>query len=263
MIDRLVAIEFNRQAGSGRTNPGYVVAENADGKEIELILKLSAKCDRGVTSLAMELLCACLAGDLGLPVPQPYLVDLDAEWIDSILDAGWASAARQSVPVAFGSKRVPAGFGQWITGTSVTKPLSANAAAILLFDAIVDNPDRRQDNPNCLQNGSDIRIIDHELCFGELIIGWQDPWKLGALQHMATIGVHIFRDALRGRDIDWPPITEAWQRLSDEAISDYEAVIPDEWSEALPFVRGAIGKIKNARNHIAECAIEVQRVLKC
>lgn len=263
MIERLVAIEFNKQAGSGRTNPGFVVAQNADGKEVELIAKLSAKCDRGVTSLAIELLCACLAGDLGLPVPQPYIVDLDSDWIDSIINPGWADAARQSIPVAFGSKRVPAGFGQWIAGTSVAEPLTTNAAAILLFDAIVDNPDRRQINPNCLQNGSDIRIIDHELCFGPLLIGWQAPWKIGALQHMATNGIHIFRDALRGRDIDWSSITGAWQQLSDDDISGYEAIIPNEWSSALPFVQEAIGKIKNARHHIAECAIEVQRVLKC
>lgn len=263
MIERLAAIQFDRQAGNGRTEPGFIVAENAAGEEIELIVKLSAKCDRGVTSLAMELLCACLAGDLNLPVPQPYVVDLDLEWIDSIIDVGWANAARQSVPVAFGSRRAGSGFGQWITGTKVVEPLSSRAAAVLLFDAITDNPDRRQINPNCLQRGDEIRIIDHELCFGPMLIGWQPPWTLGALQHMATNGMHIFRDALRGKDVDWVPVTESWKQLSDEAISDYEAVIPDEWSEALPFVQAAIGKIRNARDHIAECAIEVQRVLKC
>lgn len=80
---------------------------------------------------------------------------------------------------------------------------------------------------------------------------------------MATPGLHIFRDALRGKDVDWLPITEAWKQLSDGTISDYEAAIPVEWSGALPFVQEAINKIGNARDHIEECAIEVQRVLKC
>jgi hypothetical protein len=263
MIERLAAIQFDRRAGNGRTEPGFVLAENSDGQVVELIVKLSAKCERGTTSLAIELLCACLAGDLNLPVPEPCLVDLGAEWIDSIVDVEWAISARQSALVAFGSKRVPAGFGQWIAGTSVVEPLTSKAAAVLLFDAVTDNPDRRQINPNCLQRGDEIRIIDHELCFGPLLIGWQPPWQVGALQHMATFGMHIFRDSLRGKDVDWVPITEAWKRLSDETISGYEAVIPVEWSGALPFVRDALRKIRHARDHIAKCAIEVQRVLKC
>jgi hypothetical protein len=263
MIERLRAIQFDKQAGNGRTEPGFIVAETVAGNEIELIAKLSAKCDRGATSLSIELLCACLAGNLGLPIPQPYVVDLDTQWIDSIVDDHWAAAARASIPVAFGSKRVPTGFGQWVMGTSMVEPLTSTAAAVLLFDAVIDNPDRRQNNPNCLQRGDQLRIIDHELCFGEMIIGWRPPWHVGALQHMATPGVHIFREALRGRDIDWVPIIEPWQKLPDEIISCYEHVIPAEWSAGIPFVHAAIERIRNARDHIVECAIEVQRVLKC
>lgn len=263
MIERLTAIQFDRKAGNGRTEPGFVVAEKADGRVIELITKLSAKCDRGATSLAIEMLCACLAGDLGLPIPQPYILDFDDEWIDTITDADWAHAARQSIPVAFGSKRVPAGFGQWVTGTNMVEPLMSGAAAVLLFDAVTDNPDRRQTNPNCLQRGNELRIIDHELCFGEMLIGWQPPWFTGSLQFMATPGQHIFRDALRGKNVDWSSITESWKQLPDETLSDYEAVIPVEWSVSLPFVQAAIEKVRNARDHIDACANELQRVLKC
>lgn len=263
MIMRLTAIQFDRQAGNGRTAPGFIVAENAAGEEVELIVKLSAKCDRGVTSLAVELLCACLAGDLGLPVPQPFIVDLSPEWIDSIVDPAWLAAARQSIPVAFGSQRVPAGFGQWVTGTSMVERIASTAASVLLFDALTDNPDRRQTNPNCLQRGDEIRIIDHELCFGPLLIGWRPPWQVGALHHMTTPGIHIFRDALRGRDVEWASITQPWKELSDETISDYEAILPAEWATALPHMQSALEQIRNARDHIDECAIEIQRVLKC
>jgi len=263
MIERLSAIQFDKKAGSVRTEPGFVVAQSLANDDIEVIVKLSSKCDRGPTSLAIELLCACLAGDLRLPIPQPYVVDFAAEWIDSIVDQDWAAAARQSIPVAFGSKRVPAGFGPWIADTRIIPALTATAASVLLFDAVTDNPDRRSANPNCLQRGDEIRIIDHELCFGPMIIGWQAPWKIGALQHMATNGIHIFRDALRGVDVNWAPIVETWRLLSDNMIAGYESAIPDEWSAALPAVRKAIGKIIDARDHIAECANEVQRVLKC
>ncbi len=263
MINRVTAIQFDRRATNGRTVPGHIVAENDVGECVELIAKLSAKCDRGATSLAMEALCACLAADLGLPIPQPFAVDLSPDWIDSVVDSGWREAARQSLPVAFGSKRAPAGFSQWMAGSSMIERLKSTAAAVLLFDAVIDNPDRRSSNPNCLQRGDEIRIIDHELCFGPLIIGWRPPWQMGALQHMSTPGIHIFRDALRGMDIEWAPVTESWKELSDDAILDYAAVLPPEWAAAMPHVQAALDKIRSARDHIDECAREVQRVLKC
>lgn len=261
MIERLSPIQFDRKAATGRTGPGFIVCEDMNEADVEVVVKLSSGCDRAETSLAMEVMCACLAGDLGLPIPQPYLVQMDPDWIESVNDHAWAQRARASSSVAFGSKRVPAGFGQWVAGTSMVEPLSSSAAAILLFDAIVDNPDRRGENPNCLQRGDQLRIIDHELCFGPLIIGWKPPWMLAALQHFETPGAHIFRDALHRRAIEWEPIAAPWKELSDAQIADYEAAIPAEWAAALPAVRTAIDKIKSARDHIDECVSEVQRVL--
>jgi len=55
--------------------------------------------------------------------------------------------------------------------------LVQTAAEVLVFDAIVQNPDRRADNPNCLVRGDEIRIIDHELAFSHgLVIGSVPPW---------------------------------------------------------------------------------------
>lgn len=135
-------------------------------------------------------------------------------------------------------------------------------ASILLFDALIDNPDRRADNPNCFVWGDHIRIFDHELAFGPLILGRRNPWEMGALNHFETPGFHIFREGLKGRNPDWPAITARWTALSDGNIEDYEAAIPGEWDEALPHVGEAIVKIKAARDHIEACAQEVQRVLR-
>lgn len=141
--------------------------------------------------------------------------------------------------------------------------ITATAASVLLFDCVTDNPDRRATNPNCLQRGDEVRIIDHELCFGSLILGWQPPWVTGSLQHLASPGQHIFRDALRGRTIDWDPITAEWKKLSDGDIAGYVAALPEEWAAATPAVSAAAEKIRAARDHIDQCAVEVQRVLIC
>ena len=162
---------------------------------MELVAKLSASCERGVTSLSIELLASCLAGDLGLPVEEPLLdSEIDGEWLNSVADEQWQSAADASSPVAFGCRRAPNGFGQWITGTSLTEALVLTAAGVLMFDCITDKYRPASYNPNCLQKGEEIRIIDHELCFPPYLIGWKPPWELGSLNHIAASGVHIFRE---------------------------------------------------------------------
>jgi hypothetical protein len=216
----------------------------------------------GTTSLATELVCACLAGDLGLPVPQPYLVQMDNAWVNSIHDPQWRELAQRSTSVAFGSRKVPAGFSSWIQHTSLINPLTDVAGAVLLFDAITDNPDRRAENPNCLLRGDEIRIIDHELALSSVpLLGYRPPWELGGLQHMERPGAHIFRDALHRRVVDWQPIRERWAHLSDGQLADYAAIIPPEWSASLPAVQRAITKITSARDQIDGCIAEVQRLI--
>lgn len=264
MIETVTAVQFDKLAGNGRTGPGFITCEDAAGEPVELVAKLSARCDLRETSLAMELVSACLAGDLGLPVPQPYLVQMDPDWIDTVSDASWAAAARQSSALAFGSKRVPPGYNSWVVGTVLMGGMVAAAAGVIIFDAIIDNPDRRESNSNCLQRGDDLRIIDHELCLSPVpLLGWRPPWQLGALHHMETPGAHIFRTPLRRQVVDWQVVREAWQGLSDAHLADYLAVLPAEWASAGPAVGRAIEKIRNARDNIDGCISEVQRVLTC
>jgi len=264
MIERLTPLQFDRLSTSGRTGPGFITCEDSAGEIVEVVVKLSSRCDLAETSLAIEVLSACLAGDLGLPVPQPYIVQMDADWLDSVADANWAEAARRSSVLAFASRRVPAGFGSWVTGTVLRGDMAQTAASIFLFDAIAENPDRRNANPNCLVRGDALRIIDHELCFSPVpLIGWRPPWQLGALHLMETPGAHIFRAPLRGQAIDWEPIKAAWRNVSDVDLAGYPGLIPPEWATAQPAIGKAIDKIRNARDNIDGCVVEVRRVLEC
>lgn len=93
------------------------------------------------------------------------------------------------------------------------------AAAIFVFDAIIQNVDRRADNPNCLVKGNEIRIIDHEMAFTHrLVLGWRPPWTPGSLKDLEKPGFHIFRDQLRRRAIDLSAIRDAWSALSDAQL---------------------------------------------
>ncbi len=136
------------------------------------------------------------------------------------------------------------------------------ALATFAFDAIIQNPDRRSGNPNCLVRGDAFRIFDHELAFAHgLILGWKPPWVPGGLQLLEQPGFHIFRRELRGKNLDFPAVRESWKHLIDSRIDGYADVVPAEWAQAATDVAGAITLIKSARDRIDDCLAEIQRVL--
>lgn len=262
MLTRVSPVEFVRPMRAGRTGPALLLCETADGTPHEVVVKFSGGCDENVVSLAREVIAACLAGDLGLPIPQPFLVEVGPEWSATITDPTIRARAQSSSPIAFGSRLIAGQYAAWSEGTLINAGMLPAATAIFVFDAITQNVDRRAENPNCLAKGDEIRIFDHEMCFTHgLIIGWRPPWVLGGLKVLETPGFHIFREQLRQKSLDLVQVRGAWQTLSDLRLSEYGAAIPAEWSAASAAVQRALALIRDARDNIDDCLAEVQRVL--
>lgn len=262
MIERAIAFEFVRAATNGRTEPLVMVCETERGESVELFCKLSVGCDQGAINLTREAVSACLAADLGLPVPVPYFVEIPSALSATIGDLLVARRMDCSLPLAFGSMRANQ-FSPWIGGSKISKVLLPTAAATLVFDGIIQNPDRRIGNPNCLVRGDEIRLIDHELAFAhKLLLLWRAPWVLGGLQSLVEpANRHIFWSELVGQQIDFGPITTAWRALSDGRLREYVDIIPKEWAIALPEINAAVRLIADARDNIDSCIAEVRRIL--
>ena len=253
MISRAILTRIDRQASQGRTGPVLAACENDEEAEVEVFMKLSAGCDQQVTNLARETIAACLAGDLGLPVPRPWLIEVPQEITKSVADRRISELLRDSSPVAFGSTSSPS-FMAWSSGQRLTESMYPLAAEILLFDAIIQNPDRRSDNPNCLVRSNDLRIIDHELAFTHaLIVEWRPPWVQGGMQTFEEPGHHIFLKELRDKQIDFEPIRGRWNGLSDSRLHEYKATIPQEWNAARRDIDAALRLVAEARDNIDAC----------
>src|SRR5215510_2935008 len=80
MLSRVRAIEHHAPLSSGKTRPSRIVCERADGSTVEVVAKFSASCDGKEAALVREVIAACLAVDLGLPVPESFLVDVPRDW---------------------------------------------------------------------------------------------------------------------------------------------------------------------------------------
>lgn len=233
MLTSVTAIRFDKAVGSGRTKPCILTCSSADGSEVELVVKLAAGCDMKERSLVAESIAALMAADLDLPVPEPFLVKIEADLAATIPDAAIKDRAQRSLGWNFGSKKLPPGFATIPTDRPVSNTLLPMAADILAFDTLIGNPDRSVANPNCLTNGRQLAIFDHELAFFfEGTLGWKPPWEPGAIHFpkgMPPRVQHVFLEQIRGTACDFRRLAGAFDILTDSRLEEYRAALPEEW----------------------------------
>jgi hypothetical protein len=75
-IRHVKAVSVLKVLSRGRTKPCLTLAQDEDGKDVEVVLKWRAAPELKATGLVCELVSALLAEDLDLPVPKPFLVEV-------------------------------------------------------------------------------------------------------------------------------------------------------------------------------------------
>lgn len=267
MLSLITASRFDKRLDEniGRTRPFFGAGCLEDGTEIEVCMKLKDGCDSGTKALVAEAIAAMMAGDLGLPVPEPFLLSVDAEFATSIFDEGARTAAKRSVGMNFASKRLPPGFALWTSDRVVPKNLRQTASEIAAFDFLIGNDDRRAAKPNCLSNGEDFAIIDHEKAFPHqtsFILGWRPPWEADGLAHKRQpANHHLFAKSLAGQEIDLRRLEGAWEAINDSRLDEYWAALPREWVEADDAARKILDYVRDIRVHLSGAISEIKRAL--
>lgn len=256
-------IRFDRLAESGRNKPLRILVETDGNEEREVFLKFSGRPELGVEGLANELLASCLAGDLGLPVNEPLLVELTPEWIESIPEAVTRDALNKSVKIGFACVSAGTQWRPWSKGDCLTPERIPAAAAILAFDAFIENEDRRPSNSNCLVKGDEFRIIDHELAFRirQKLFPPPEPWRLGNLQRLVEPDHHIFGAKLRCKKPDLQAVLSTWEGLTDAHFDSYLAAMPIEWGASISAMEEALTHLRSVRARIDDCFAELDRAL--
>lgn len=268
MIETAVAVRFDGYVEQGRTGPLRVHVETAQGDSADVILKISGP-ELSVEGLANEMLGALLAGDLGIPTPQPLFVELTDDFVNSVGDAALQAKLASACPLAFASTDVGSQWRKWNGTDHLATETQGLALSILAFDAIIGNPDRSPSNPNLLRCKTDDRmmVIDHECAFGFRMKLFPPvrPWQVGNLQPLTVRGAdseHLFQLALAGRlGLSFDTIREGWEGLTDVRFGAYDALLPDAWVSARPAIADALGHFRLVRENLAGCIAELSRIL--
>lgn len=227
MLKELVATDFVRVMDSGRTQPCLIICEDDEGIEHEIVVKLAGNPQLSPGGFLCEAMASMVGNAVGFNVPTSYRVEIEKAFADSVQHSTMWAIVQASVGLNFGSSKWAAGTTIWPKDKPVKKSMRQSAAEIFAFDAILQNPDRRVDNPNCAYLGNDFLIFDHEMAFSQFLgIYSANPWGNDSLRYLNN---HIFKVSLSGGDLDLDRLEGAFQALDIPSLDRFSACIPEEW----------------------------------
>jgi hypothetical protein len=210
---------------------------------------------RVIAALRMnELLCSLFARHFSILTPDPATVRIHPDlaiWLAKNQPEK-SNIIRKSGGLNFAT-RLLTDAATWPTGRALPESMIPSAAYIFAFDALVDNDDRRLDNPNVLVRGDSIYAIDHELAFAFLYLTQSDfPWQL---QRRGSISRHVFYFSLRKQLIELDPFIERLAQLGEKQLQTIIEEVPTEWRH------NDLGRISDHLKAVREHASEFHREL--
>lgn len=251
MLELLTAIRFEKVMSSGRTQPCLFVCENESGDEVEVVAKLRGHPQIMPGGLLAETVASLLALDLDLPVQTPYRIAIEKAFADTVPDAALRAIIQKSEGLNFGCAKWEPGTTIWPRDKTPSREMKQGLMEVFAFDGLIQNPDRRQVNPNCAFLGSDLLIFDHESSFSHFLsILPVAPWEAGGL---AFLKDHIFLQALRGGNLALDRFQGALEAVDESRLDAYIEAVPEKWN-------GQTTTGEKTKTYLTECIANFQRI---
>jgi hypothetical protein len=230
LIRRVVAKTFHKFMTAGRTSPVLLSCEPEDDRPTDYVVKLAGGMELGTAGLIREVIASQLAAALGISRPTPSIVLIEADLAELIAEFQPDKAAiiQASIGNNFGSELMKE-IIIWPVDRSLPDSMIEMAGNIFAFDSLIQNPDRRFDNPNLVVQREDIRIFDHESAFSFLLAIFPSahPWQLGTESYLDE---HVFFNGLHKRQVDWTAFIDALRNLPTDFFVTLRNDLPEEWN---------------------------------
>ena len=217
VLRTVTATRYVTPLREGGSLPGIVEADD-DGL---YVLKFRG-AGQGPKALAAEVVAGELARDLGLPVPELVLIELDPALGNAEPDPEIQELIAASAGINLGVDFLPGALPY----NPALPPEPDLAADVVWLDALITNVDRTPRNPNLLRWHHDLYLIDH----GAALYAFHGPDALErARTPFAAIADHVLlREA--------SSIAAADARLA--ACADpakAAALVPSAWADGAPY----------------------------
>lgn len=227
-IERLVGTRYVVPLREGGSLPAVVETARPDGEAPggPFVVKFRG-AGQGAKALVAETLVAGLAQALGLPVPQPAIVELAEGFGNAEPDPEIQDILRGSVGENFGLAYLP---GALAFDPAVDRDVSPELAAeIVWLDAFTTNVDRSARNTNLLLCDGQLWLIDHgaALYLHHRWAGWEERIHAPFPQIKDHVLLALAGD-LEAADARLRP------RLTPDVLRRVVDAVPDAWLEDEP-----------------------------
>lgn len=256
MLEVWEARRLDRVLTSGRTKPVVLECVLADKHQSALrlmVVKAMGPSEVTETGLMCELFGNLLARELGVQSPECALVNISLQMANALRPRLHPPGFTGGFGV--GSEFMRAGLTTVTPDMTLMPEEQGQAMRLYAFDLLVQNPDRRRDNPNCAFVGKDIYAFDFEMCFSfvHLLFGQRNAWEVS--QHEIAAN-HVFHEALHKHIVNWKPFVQDVSRLTEERLMQMTTRLPLEWQTKTAGIRA---HLLSVAAHPNEFELELQR----
>ena len=255
------ATRFHEPTKRGLTKPFLVIAEDqANGEELTLVVKSNAgyEAHGGVDYMHREAYCLLLSRAIGLEAVEPVAVEIPPGFEFGALDYREHKGTDyfELITDSHGTNFATIHLGNdWMPWTDTTRPRKVPQESIdhsFCFDAMVQNDDRKKDNPNLLWKGDRLVSLDFDRawCLGYFQNDAR-PWRK-ALERLKLRDSSLFphiklpkRAAILGEEMLKSLSINKLRRLSKSCIDEVETSFPGanlDFQELQPYVTKLSGE---------------------
>jgi hypothetical protein len=252
-IEIVEAEQFYSFTQNGYSRPARIGCARADGSKVDAYVKFIGGVETREFGLVAELFCSLLAREIGLNVPTPFIVNLSPEFLAGVPNLA-QDLVKRSLGLNFASESAPVGFSLVPPEPRVPMALRPSAAEIYAFDIIIQNCDRKADNPNMLWDRSRFMLIDHERALGFVR---ENPTSSFSSLELDRYYDHVFYTAVSPGDAEFGRLTEALGRLTAARIDSLLGKIPEPWQ-----VRKDLAKVRDHLSWIVANRLQVCNLIR-
>jgi hypothetical protein len=229
MPEVLQAEEFHGFQASGNSRPARVSCRQADGTRVDVFVKFRGGVRNGSFGLCAELLCAEFARNLGLAAPASFLVEIGSAFVGAAPREAQDLLSR-SIGMNFASEALRPGFSVVPPEPRIPIALRQRAAEVFAFDVLIQNFDRKSDNPNLLWNRTNLYLIDHESALHPTYVN-EAPPTLASLD-LDDFYTHVFYSSLSPSDCSLSRLSTALGSLTAGTLDGWFDAVPESWRDA-------------------------------
>jgi hypothetical protein len=244
----------------GTTQPMLIrgVCKKTGAKD-DYVVKFKGSPRMSPISSCSELIASIIAMELDLYVPDPVLVEISPDFIETIRGKDGYKNASNSIGINFGCKYIT-GLMELTNRQRLTDGQYNHAVQIFPFDIFISNADRRIEKPNMLTDGEKFLLYDHELAFGFImdIIKNPTPWIITDSEE-SWIRSHYFYPYLQKSEHNFNTFVDKLSIINDYFWERLLLVIPHEWRGGhIERIRDNLSLLVINREHFLN---EIRRIL--